>query len=138
MYAGAIEHFEKRIVPMTRLEWALLPHSSKEGDQARTEESTAILARIKPDDIVVLFDERGNNFTSESLAGTIEQAQNQSKDLVFIIGGAYGVNDELRVRADHILAFGTSVFPHQLMRVMVLEQLYRAYGILAGSKYHHA
>lgn len=138
MFVEAVNHYQKRIDHMAKFEAIMLSHSAKDGVEARAEDTQAILAKLHPSDIVLLMDERGRNFTSEQLAGYVESAQNQSKNLVVVIGGAYGVSDELRTRADAILAFGTSVFPHQLMRVMVSEQLYRALSITQNSSYHHA
>jgi len=137
MYEQAIAHFEGRLKPYTKLALVLLPHSSLENLEARAEESARIIARISTDEYVVLLDELGQNLTSPELAQKIELAQNSSKNMTFIIGGAYGVDDSIKNRADSIVAFGKAVFPHQLMRVMLLEQVYRAYSILAGSKYHH-
>ena len=125
MYEQAVAHFEGRIKPYTKLNFVLLPQSAR------------ILSRISVDDYVVLLDETGLSMTTPELAQKIELAQNSSKNSTFIIGGAYGVDDSIKNRADLVLAFGKSVFPHQLMRVMLLEQIYRAYSILAGSKYHH-
>ncbi|MCA9347481.1 23S rRNA (pseudouridine(1915)-N(3))-methyltransferase RlmH [Candidatus Saccharibacteria bacterium] len=71
------------------------------------------------------------------MAKELEKAQNQSKNIVFVIGGAYGVDEHIKSRANLNISFGRAVFPHQLVRVMLLEQLYRAHSILAGSGYHH-
>jgi 23S rRNA (pseudouridine1915-N3)-methyltransferase len=138
IYRGAIEHFEGRIKPYTKLEWNILPSSSFEGDMARTDESARILSGLVKNDFVVLLDETGTNASSPDIAAQIEKAQNSSRRVVFVIGGAYGVDKQLKTRADFCLAFGKAVFPHQLMRVMLLEQIYRAHSILAGSKYHHS
>ncbi len=137
MYEAAIAHFEGRIKPYTKLTFIVLPHSPLDNLKARTEESTRILSRINSEDYVVLLDETGDNLPTAELAQKIELAQNSSRNITFIIGGAYGVDDTVKKRANSIVAFGKAVFPHQLMRVMLLEQIYRAYSILAGSKYHH-
>ena len=137
IYLGSIAHFESRLKPFVKLEWRLLPHSSLEGDYARKEESERILNSTSADEYVILLDETGSSLSSPEIASFIEKAQNSSRNIVIIIGGAYGVDDSVKNRADQILSFGKAVFPHQLMRVMVLEQCYRAYSILAGSKYHH-
>jgi 23S rRNA (pseudouridine1915-N3)-methyltransferase len=137
IYADAIAHFEKRLGVYTKFAWTLLPHSSLEGNTARDEESIRIIQKLSQDDYVILLDETGELITSADLASHIERAQNSSRTITCIIGGAYGVSEELKNRADLKVAFGRVVFPHQLMRVLVLEQLYRSHSILAGSKYHH-
>lgn len=137
VYMAAIANFEERIKPYMKQEWKLLPHSSLEGKSARKEESERILRAISPNNYVILLDELGLAASSPELAIIIDRAQNSSRNISVIIGGAYGVDDSVKQRADYTLSFGHAVFPHQLMRVMVIEQLYRAYSILAGTKYHH-
>jgi 23S rRNA (pseudouridine1915-N3)-methyltransferase len=137
MYGQAIAHFEKRIMPFSKIDWVLIPHSSLEDNQARTEESKLISNKLSPSDVVVLLDETGTQMSSLQFAEVIEQSQNHSKHITYIIGGAYGVTDELKLRADHIVSFGKMVLPHQLMRVVLLEQVYRAHSILSSSSYHH-
>jgi 23S rRNA (pseudouridine1915-N3)-methyltransferase len=137
IYKSAALHFEGRVKPYTKLEWKILAASAHEQSLARSDESTRILAGIGKNDFVILLDETGVNATSPELAAQIEKAQNSSRNVVFVVGGAYGVDVQLKARADFVLAFGKAVFPHQLMRVMLLEQIYRAHSILAGSKYHH-
>jgi len=134
IFAGAIAHYEKRL---NNIEWLILPSSGKPNEMARSAESSAILGRIRDSDYVVLLDESGETASSPDIAQFINDAQINARQLVFVIGGAYGVNNELKNRADRILSFGRAVFAHQLIRVMLLEQLYRAHSILSGSKYHH-
>lgn len=137
MYEQVTVHFESRLKFYTKISWQILPHSSLESYAARIGESKSILAKIQPLDYVILLDEIGEVLTSPQLAAHIEKSQNSSRNMVLVIGGAYGVDSSVRSRADVCLAFGKAVFPHQLMRIMLLEQMYRAYSILAGSKYHH-
>lgn len=136
LFAPGIEEYSKRIRHHLVLEWKIIPpsaHSKKESDV----EGAAILRAIEPSDIVVLFDEKGKLFTTEGLADIIEKTRVNSQRLVIVIGGSYGVSDAVKMRAQHTLSFGTSVFPHQLVRLMVAEQLYRGLSLLNGSKYHH-
>ena len=88
-------------------------------------------------DYVILLDERGQNISSPELSQKLEQAFNASKEVVFIIGGAYGVDQFTRDHADFIWSFSKLVFPHLLARVMTVEQIYRAQEISRGGKYHH-
>jgi len=88
-------------------------------------------------DYVILTDERGQNISSIELSERLEKAFVNSKNVVIIIGGAFGVTEEVRNRADFVWSFSRLVFPHMLMRVMLMEQIYRASDISAGGKYHH-
>lgn len=88
-------------------------------------------------DFVVLLDERGENISSPELADKLERAFNSGREIVLIIGGAYGVSEEVRKRADFVWSYSKLVFPHMLARVMAIEQIYRAQEISRGGKYHH-
>lgn len=132
-----IEHYQKRLRAPWNLEWVLLPHSSQEGARARQDESERILLRLSPSDYVVLLDERGKLLDSPALARTLQQQIDSSKNIVIIIGGAYGVSEELQQRASLVWSLSPAVFPHQLVRLMLVEQLYRSQEIAAGRPYHH-
>jgi 23S rRNA (pseudouridine1915-N3)-methyltransferase len=86
---------------------------------------------------VVLLDERGVSLDSPALALKVDQLATQGKAITFLIGGAYGVTDALRKKADLVWSLSPLVFPHQLVRLILTEQLYRAQQILAGGSYHH-
>lgn len=135
--AEGIARYEKRLRKPFEVTWQLLPHSSREGDAARLEESERLLARVDRDQVVVLLDERGRNLSSPELARTLQDAFDASRTVVLLIGGAYGVDDRVRSRADAVWSLSRLVFPHQLVRLMVSEQLYRAQEITAGRPYHH-
>lgn len=89
-------------------------------------------------DFVIVCDERGKNISSEEFSRQIETAFVNSRNVVILIGGAYGFSDEVRERADLVWSFSKLVFPHALARVIVAEQVYRAQEIAAGHPYHHA
>lgn len=89
-------------------------------------------------DYVILTDERGQNLSSPEFAKKLENLFINSKNIVIIIGGAYGFDAEIRAKADLLWSFSNLVFPHQIARLIVAEQIYRASEILAGSPYHHA
>lgn len=126
------EEYKKRLSKFVEVEEDTISHSD-----IKTE-TEALLKRVKPDDYVVLMDEHGSNLKSEQFAELIDnRMQDSQKRVVFIIGGAYGVNEELKHRANYTLAFGNMVWPHALCKVMLYEQVYRAYMILSGSSYHH-
>lgn len=104
---------------------------------SKDEESTAILERIPRGAYVIALDVGGKRFSSEGLAGKIsELALSGKSDICFIIGGSNGFNDDVRRAADLRLSFSDFTFPHQLMRVILLEQVYRSFKINAGEKYH--
>ena len=133
-----LERYEKRLKAPWNLQWILLPHSSLEGDRARQEESERLLSRIDTTDFVLLLDEHGKSLDSPAFSAIFERLQVQSKRIVVVIGGAYGVNDELMKRANATVSLSAMVFPHQLVRLLLAEQVYRAQSIAAGSRYHHA
>ena len=132
-----IERYEKRLRAPFSIEWVLLPHSSFEGTRARQEESERILSKLKPTDTVVLLDERGASLDSPALSTYLLQQFVQSHSVVVVIGGAYGVDETVHTRANLIWSLSALVFPHQLVRLILAEQLYRAQQISAGSAYHH-
>ena len=104
------------------------------------EEKIADLARkwpFKADTYVILMDERGENISSPELSLKLEKCFNSSKTVTIIIGAAYGVSPEVRNRADFVLSVSKLVFPHELIRVILSEQIYRAQEISRGGHYHH-
>lgn len=130
-----IRRFLERLRGPFAAEMVILPHSSFEGDRARQEESERLFSRLKDMDFVLLLDERGENLSSPELSRLITSHTQQR--LVIIIGGAYGVTEALRQRADLTWSLSRLVFPHQLVRLILAEQLYRAQEIERGSGYHH-
>lgn len=132
-----IERYQKRLQTPFNLVWSLLPNSSQTDAVAAKRESSDILSKLNPDDFVVLLDERGKMFDSPTLSRTLLIPLEQSKNVVIIIGGAYGVNEEIRGRADVVWSLSPLVFPHQLIRLMLVEQLYRAQSIHYNRSYHN-
>lgn len=131
--ADAIGEYEKRLAAALPIQWDFPSVGTKES------EGEAILKRLEPQDIVVLLDERGKEIDSPGFAALIDDALNGStKRLVFIIGGAFGVSEEVKERANRILKLSALVFPHMIVRLILAEQLYRAWSIRTGGKYHHA
>jgi 23S rRNA (pseudouridine1915-N3)-methyltransferase len=112
---------------------------ARDAERRRTEESIAIATLIPDGAVAVILDELGKSFDSAGFAKLLSQWRSEDKPAVcFIIGGADGLAPSLRQRAKLALAFGTATWPHQLVRVMLLEQIYRAGTILAGHPYHRA
>lgn len=139
---AAIEDYTKRLQYYTPVSWGLVEAkitSSMSENQIKSAESQVLLYQISDTDTVVLLDETGTQLNSPVFAEKLQNYMNQSvKNLVFIIGGAYGVTDEVKNRAAFIWSLSPLVFPHQLVRLILIEQLYRARTIIAGEKYHHA
>ena len=101
------------------------------------EEATAMAALMPPGAVLAVLDERGDNLDSATLARQLGRWRDEAAgDIIFVIGGADGLSPELRRKAKLRLAFGAATWPHQMVRVMLLEQLYRAATILAGHPYH--
>ncbi len=134
---NGIEIFEKRLKKPFDLSWDILPHSNFTEEKAREEETLRILAKIKPSDFVILLDERGKNISSPELAKMLSNGFVNSQNFVIVIGGAFGVADELRQRANFVWSLSKLVFPHQIVRLILVEQIYRAQEISSGGKYHH-
>lgn len=132
-----IQRYSKRLRRPFDMSFTLLPHSSRDETAAREEESQKILRTLKPADHVILLDERGRNLSSPELSSLLDQQFLHGGRVVLVIGGAYGVNQELSKRANLIWSLSKLVFPHQLVRLILAEQLYRAQEISAGRPYHH-
>lgn len=132
-----VERYQKRLQKPWDVKWVLLPHSAREGLTARQEESERILARLGASDFVVLLDETGESLSSPALSRLCERWFAGATNVVFVIGGAYGVNEALRHRANLVWSLSALVFPHQLVRLLLVEQLYRAQEIARGGSYHH-
>jgi 23S rRNA (pseudouridine1915-N3)-methyltransferase len=110
---------------------------AQEAGRRVVEESIAVANVIPEAAAVVLLDRRGENLGSDALAGRLRAwRDNGCGSVCFLIGGAEGLGGALRDRADMVLAFGAATWPHQLVRIMLLEQIYRALTILAGHPYH--
>ena len=120
--------------------YSLIEIEAGKGDinQIRKRETENIFKRVGEKDYLILLDEKGKEMLSTAFADLLMHHQNIStKNVVFIIGGAYGFSDEVYKRANLKIALSKMTFPHQLVRVIFLEQLYRAMTILKGEKYHH-
>ncbi len=132
-----IDRYESRLKKPYVTEWVLLPHSALSDAAARQEESERILGKVSPQDFVILLDERGDELESPQLAHLLDNTFTAGRQIVVVIGGAYGVDDFVHQRADVVLSLSPLVFPHQLVRLILAEQLYRAQQITAGHPYHH-
>jgi len=132
-----VQRYQKRLKRPFSIEWVILPHSASSDTRARQEESQHILSRLKANDYVILLDEKGKNIDSPELSNLLLTQLESSKDVVVIIGGAYGVDDTIIQRANFVWLLSKLVFPHQLVRLILTEQIYRAQEIASGNPYHH-
>ncbi len=129
----AINDFTARIKHVFPIEWAYVPTDSREKESAR------IVKLFKPDDFVVLLDEKGKEWSSPELGDFLQTRMNEgTKRIVFVIGGAYGVDHSVLARAHRIWSLSKLIFPHQIVRLILAEQIYRGLSIIRGEKYHHA
>jgi len=134
-----VEQFTKRIGHYYPIDWQLIaPAKATDPAQIKKLEAIAILKATQPTDVLILLDETGKMLTSPGLAKLIQQKANQSAQrIVFLIGGAYGVAEDIKERAQFTWSLSALVFPHMLVRLILAEQVYRACSILANEKYHH-
>lgn len=110
----------------------------KEVKKAMEEEEGNILARLQPGDFLVILDENGSEMTSRHLAVKIQKWMTEGKSrIVFVVGGAFGITPSLKSKANYILSLSKLTFTHQMVRLLLVEQLYRAMTILRNEKYHH-
>ncbi len=137
-----IEEYRKRLVRYIDFQIRILPDlrnsASWPEQKVKAEEGKNILKAIDPRDYVVLLDEHGKHLDSMAFAGMLEKQQYASfRTLMFVIGGPFGFAEEVHQRADLKLSLSKMTFSHQLVRLIFLEQLYRAYTIIRGEPYHH-
>ena len=127
-----INEYVKRLARFCAFNEIQLPDVS--GDNEVKAESDAILSKIKG--FVILCDIGGNQLSSEEISKVMETAYQTNSEITFIIGGSKGVDERVRAKADVRLSFGKATFPHQLMRLLLTEQIYRAFNITANTPYH--
>jgi 23S rRNA (pseudouridine1915-N3)-methyltransferase len=138
-----ISIFTKRIQAYFPVQWQIIAGPKNAGKMTEQElkqkEADLVISLLKKEDYLVLLDERGKQLNSEGLALFLQQRANESeKKVIFLIGGAYGVGKILLERAHFTWSLSSLVFPHQLVRLILAEQVYRACTILRNEKYHHS
>lgn len=106
-------------------------------EQQKNREGELILQKLQPSDTVVLLDEHGKEFRSIEFADWLQKKQNTVRRLVFVIGGPYGFSEEVYARANEQLSLSKMTFSHQMVRLLFVEQIYRACTIIKGEPYHH-
>lgn len=135
IYISRLKHY----IPFSVVEIPELKNvSSLTKDQIKTREGELILKNIRPTDDLILMDERGKQYTSVEFAKIIQDKISYTgKDMVYVIGGAYGFSDAVYQRANSKISLSKMTFSHQMVRAIFVEQLYRAFTIMKGEPYHH-
>lgn len=144
-YQQALAEYLKRMKAYNKVEIVEVPDekapdklSDKEVDQIKDKEGEKILAKIKEDSYVITLEIQGKALDSIEFARLIqkEKIEGAGRDLVFVIGGSNGLGANILKRSDKRISFGKMTYPHQLMRVILMEQIYRAHRIISGEPYH--
>ncbi len=140
VHSGA-EEYKKRLGKFVKARIIEIPDLKRSnkltGDEVKKKESELILSQCKPEDYVVLLDEKGKSFSSVDFSKFLEGALVNYPMVTLVVGGAYGFHKDVYARANYKLSFSHMTFSHQLIRVLLFEQLYRAYTILRGEPYHN-
>ena len=141
--ADGVEIYAGRLKKYCRFEIITIPELKAAKNmpvrEQKMREGKKILEFLGKDDIAILLDERGKEFRTADFAGWLEtKSQMQGKRLVFIVGGPWGFSDEVYSIAELKISLSRMTFPHQLVRLIFVEQLYRAFTIIKGEPYHHA
>lgn len=133
-----IKRYQSRLNRVFAIEWLVLKHSSANATLARRSESEAILSKLSDRDYVILLDEKGKMIDSPAFADLLLFNLEKSLPITIVIGGAYGVDQTLIDRANFVWSISNLVFPHQLVRLILVEQIYRAQEINSSKPYHHS
>ena len=142
-YRDAIKEYENRLGAYIKLntieinDEKVKVENDSEIALAMEKEGNNILSKIKDTQYVITLEILGKSISSEQFAAKIDNLMLTGKsDVVLVIGGSYGLSDSVKKRSDYALSFSKMTFPHQMMRVVLLEQVYRAYRIITGASYH--
>ena len=138
-----VELFTKRVSHYYPVEWRIFAPAKNAAvltqDQMKAAESSLLLAALQTEDTLVVLDENGKQWSSPQLANFIEQKANESsKNIIFLIGGAYGLHENVLKKCAYRWSLSKLVFPHQIVRLILAEQIYRACTIIRNEKYHHS
>ena len=140
---GGVDEFTSRISNYYPVKWNILNASKNAASLTelalKQKEAELVLGMLHKDDYLVVLDSRGKQITSEDLSRFLQQRANESqKQLIFLIGGAYGIEEPVLKRANFVWSLSLLTFPHQLVRLVLSEQIYRACTIQRNEKYHHS
>ncbi len=136
-----IKEYQKRITKYVKLEWQILPDVKLTGSKTIEivkDQEAAILEKNFPKSFyLIVLDENGKDFSSEKFAKYLENKFPIGKNIIFVIGGVYGLSKKILKRADLVLSFSRFTYTHQMIRFLLVEQLYRSFTIIKGKKYHY-
>jgi 23S rRNA (pseudouridine1915-N3)-methyltransferase len=138
-----VDEFTSRISNYYGVKWNIIPPvknaGSLPGEALKKKEADVVLSQLQKDDYLVVLDERGKQLSSQDLSIFIQSRASESqKQVIFLIGGAYGCDETILKRANYTWSLSTLTFPHQLVRLILCEQVYRACTLLRNEKYHHS
>lgn len=136
--SGIVDEYLKRIKNID-ITVKIVPGAKKKYsvEVQKSEEGRSILSFIDDSEFVAILDDKGDSFTSRQFAEWLERRQTASRNITFVVGGAYGFSNEVYDRADSRISLSKMTFSHQIVRAIFAEQLYRAFTIIAGLPYHH-
>lgn len=142
IWFDSMEHYSKRINQYVNFSIEYIPDvktgKKSNPELVKNEEAKKLLLKIKKDDVVILLDEKGKAFSSKTFAKNVENQQNMGvKNLVFIIGGAFGFSEKIYLTFNNKVRLSDMTFSHQMIRLFFCEQLYRAYTIINNHPYHN-
>ncbi len=132
-----IAKYQELLRRQTRIEVREIKGSRKTGAEAVREEGEAILERVAPSDYLIALHERGKNPDSKKFALDLAPLLEQGRNIVFVVGGPFGLSDEMLARADYQLSLSKLTFTHEMARLILMEQVYRAFTIIQGRTYHY-
>jgi ribosomal RNA large subunit methyltransferase H len=136
--AGIVDEYFKRMRNID-ITVKIVPGAKKKYsvEVQKSEEGRSIISFIDDSEFVAILDDKGDSFTSRQFAEWLERRQTASRNITFVVGGAYGFSNEVYDRADSRISLSKMTFSHQIVRAIFAEQLYRAFTIIAGLPYHH-
>ncbi len=136
-----IAEYLKRISPYAKMEIVELKEEKKSktisAEICRENEGKKILKQFEERAFTIVLDEKGREMNSEKFAELLETNSDQGRTISFVIGGPFGLSEEVKKRADLVLAFSQMTFTHRMIRLILVEQIYRGLSIIAGKEYHH-
>lgn len=136
LFAPGVDEYLKRLAHVAKVQIIELSPSRSTGEKARDEEAEALLAKLGARDVLVALDEGGKSLSSVDLARWLARQQDSGRDVAFTIGGDEGLGAAVRSKAALVLSLSAMTLPHRLARLVLAEQLYRAFTILRGEPYH--
>lgn len=136
LFSPGVDEYAKRLGHTHKVQLVELPESRASGLKAKEEEGAALLKKLGPRDALVALDERGKSLSSVDFAKWLGRQQDSGRDVAFVIGGDEGLSEDVRGKAALTLSLSAMTLPHRLARLVLLEQVYRAFSILRGEPYH--